>query len=705
MKIREIIGTDAYGTTVHGLVEGAKNIGFEVKAIKIKIEDIDSDYTLPAIAHVVTQEGNNHFIVISRIKKGSFIVLDPARGLVKQTKEELQKMFTGVLILLVPKSGFETNYEKKSSMWTIFSKVMLPQKRMLLTVIFCSIVLTLLGIVSSLFSKAIFDEIVPYHLKKTLYIYAIIFGVIGLIRAFLDFFRNHVLLFLSRKIDIPILLGYYNHILRLPFQFFSTRKVGDILTRFQDALTIKDIFSQLSISLVLDLFLAIFTGVALFRLNAPLFAIIILVVCINIFLIYGFKGKYKALNYEQMEANAFMNSQLIESIKNIETIKAYVNENTQITKLENRFVAVQKLGYSEGVLSNLQNFISAGAGSISNVILLGIGAVAIIDGKMSIGDLMVFQTLSTYFTEPIQNLVSLQLTYQEAQIAMVRLSELMDLDIEEPENMELLKDVDLYGDIKIKDLIFKYGSRPPVLNNINLLIKKGSRVAIVGESGVGKSTIAKLLMKFHFPNSGEILFNGYNVCDIKASFLREEIGYVPQNIELFTGTIFDNIKCGNENASYEQVVAATKLAGCYEFIQKLPNRFYSFVEENGGNFSGGERQRIAIARAFVKKRQLYIFDESTSNLDSFSERYIQDAMLKATQGSTTIIIAHRLSTIVNSDEIIFFARGEIKEQGTHGELMLQNGEYASMIKLQYGERMLGEKEQIKKASIQEEISY
>ena len=703
MKIREIIGTDAYGTSVQGIVSGAEKLGFEAKALKIQIDDIDGGYTLPAIAHVITDTGLNHFIVINKIKNGKFWISDPARGAIELTKEEMTKQFTGVLVLLLPKSEFETNYLAKTTMWQLFKMVMLPHKKMLLTVILSSFALTLLGILSSLFSKVVFDEIIPFQLKKTLYVYLVVFGMVGLIQIFLGFFRAHVLLFLSRKIDIPVLLGYYNHVLRLPYQFFATRRVGDILTRFQDAMTIKDIFSQVSVSLVLDLSLAVFTGIALIKINLTLFFLVLIVVLVNVALIYLFKKSYKRINYEQMEAGAMMNSQLIESIQNIETVKASAHEAVQIERLENKFVKVLKLGYEEGKLSNLQGSLSSLVQTLSGVFMIGIGAIAIIDGKLTLGDFIVFQTLSGYFTDPIQNLVSLQLTYQEAQISMTRLSELMDLETEETKDRELLADVGLKGNITFKDLTFRYGSRPPIIKEFNLKIKQGQRVAIVGESGAGKSTLAKLLLKFQNADSGKLTINDYDIEDIEVKYLRQSIGYVPQNIELFTGTIMENIKLGNESATYEQVIKAAKLAGCHDFIQKLPNRYYAFIEENGSNFSGGERQRIAIARAFLKERDLYIFDESTSNLDSFSERYIQKAMLQATNGATTIIIAHRLSTIINCDLIVFMANGAITEQGSHDELVALNGKYAEMITLQYGGRIV--KTNRTEAIEQEEISY
>lgn len=286
---------------------------------------------------------------------------------------------------------------------------------------------------------------------------------------------------------------------------------------------------------------------------------------------------------------------------------------------------------------------------------------------------------------------------------MNRLSELMDLETEETKDRELLADISLKGNITFKDLTFRYGSRPPIIKNLNLKIEQGQRVAIVGESGAGKSTLAKLLLKFQKADSGKLTINDYDIEDIEVKYLRQSIGYVPQNIELFTGTIMENIKLGNESATYEQVIKAAKLAGCHDFIQKFPNRYYAFIEENGSNFSGGERQRIAIARAFLKERDLYIFDESTSNLDSFSERYIQKAMLQATNGATTIIIAHRLSTIINCDLIVFMENGAIIEQGSHDELVALNGKYAEMIALQYGGRIV--KTNQTEAIEQEEISY
>ncbi len=234
----------------------------------------------------------------------------------------------------------------------IFINLLIPQKKLMLTIILASLMLSIIGIMTSLFSKILFDEIIPFHLKKELVIYALIFSFIMIVQSLLTFLRTHVVLFLSRKIDIPLLLGYYNHIMNLPMKFFSTRKVGDILTRFQDAEQIKEIFTSLSISLILDILLASITGFVMFKVNSTLFIIIVVVIVIQAILIYIFKNPYKKINYEQMEANVFLNAQLIESIKNIDTIKSSVNEERELQKLEKRFIKTLSIEYKEGILSN-----------------------------------------------------------------------------------------------------------------------------------------------------------------------------------------------------------------------------------------------------------------------------------------------------------------------------------------------------------------
>lgn len=682
MKIREIIGTDSYGTSVKGIVDGLEKLKFQVKAVRVDTKEITADITYPAIAQIRTKERLDHFVVIHKLKKDLLIIADPAKGIRKVNLEEFHLEFTGVLILMAPRSEFEQVKYQNKGMFELFNKLILPQKRLFITIMLASLLLSGIGILSSTFSKVLMDEVIPYQLKESLYIFLIVFGIITLIQNLLSVFRRQIILFLSRKVNIPLLMGYYNHIIHLPYNFFASRRVGDIITRFQDAMTIKEIFTSVSISLVLDIALAFITGIILLNLNSVLFFILIIMVVINITLIYIFKKPYKTLNYEQMEASAFMNSHLIESMQNIETVKSQNDESEQIDRLENRYVSLLKLDYKEETLKNIQSFLSNFISAFGNLIFMGIGSLFIIDRKMSIGDLLVFQTLSQYFVEPVQNLVFLQLTFQEADIAMKRLNELMSLDREDEHQDKKIKNINLSGDISLKNISFAYGARPPIIDDFNLMIKQGQKVAFVGESGAGKSTLVKLLMKFMEVTSGKIQIAGYDIKDIDLNYLRQHISYIPQNIEMFTGTILDNLKIGNPNAKYEDILSACKISGADIFIERLPGRYGAFIEEGGSNLSGGEKQRLAIARALIANSDLYIFDEATSNLDSFSEQKLQELIFHKIKNVTTIIIAHRLSTICQCDLICFLEHGKIIEMGTHEELMKLNGKYATMIRLQ-----------------------
>lgn len=264
MKIREIIGTDMCGTTVHGIVSGLEKLNFTVKAVRVSLDDLSGDISFPAILQIRNSLGQNHFIVIHKIKKdGNYLVADPAKGLDMLSITELEEVYQGIAIFMVPNSEFEKGNMKGKGLFNLFSALILTQKGLVGTIILASFLLSIVGILSSLFSKVIMDEIIPFGLKNSLYLFLIVFGIVSLVQSLLSAFRQHILLFLSRKIDIPVLLGYYDHIIHLPYSFFGSRRVGDVLTRFQDAMTIKNVFTSVSISLVMDISLSLISAFVL----------------------------------------------------------------------------------------------------------------------------------------------------------------------------------------------------------------------------------------------------------------------------------------------------------------------------------------------------------------------------------------------------------------------------------------------------------
>lgn len=702
-KLRDMMGTDIKGTNLLGLSKCADRLGFTSQAVRVDKEGFKSKYTLPAIANIITKEGLTHFVVIFKITDKYVVLGDPAKDLIRMEIDEFYSSFTGAMLILKPDEEFVSEKIKGGKIFDRFVRLLLPQKKLFIFSIIASILLTVLGIVSSLFNKIIMDEILPYRLKNTLLLMLIIFAIIAVTQVTIDFVRQWMMLYLSQKIDIPLMLGYFKHIYGLPMKFFSTRKTGDIITRFSDAFTIKDIFTNIALTLIMDVAMTIVTGVVLFKMNISLFVIILLMTVISIGLIFIFKQPYKRINEEQMQQGSVLNSQIIEGLRAIETIKGNANEETELENIEKEYIKSLRIGLKEGMLSNIQGSISGLVSTVGNLLLMYFGIMQVINGDITLGSLMAFTTMSGYFMDPVGRLVSLQLQIQEANISMKRMTEILDYEQEQslynnfdkndPSAMlfnETSVDADnVYqelektdGNIEIKNITFRYGNRKPVLNNVSFNIPKGKKVALVGASGSGKSTIAKLILKYYGPENGEILIDGVDINEYTNSSLRKAISYVPQNIELFSKSIYDNIRVSKMSATLEEVKEAAKAADAHEFIKKLPMQYYTYLEEAGNGLSGGEKQRIALARAFLKDNQLYIFDESTSNLDFGTENIIFDMIYNKFRNKSMLIIAHRLATIKMCDEIIVLDKGEIVEQGTHDELLKKQGYYYRLWEMQ-----------------------
>ena len=682
-RLRDMMGTDLKGTNLIGLSKCAEKLGFMTQAVKVDKEGFLSEFTLPCIANIVTKEGLSHFVVIFKKDKKYLVVGDPARDLERIEIDTFYEKFTGALLLLKPNSEFETGKVKGINIFERYVKLMLPQKKLFIYAFLASALTTLLGIVSSLFNNVIYDEILTYQQKDALKIMLVVFLGISFTSTILGFIRQWILLHLSIKIDIPLMLGYFEHIYKLPMKFFSTRKTGDITTRFSDAFTIKNIFTGIALSLIMDISMALMSGVILFRMNSQLFSIILFMTVVSIILVFIFKQPYKKINEEQMQQASVLNSEIIEGLRAVETIKGNANEDTELESIEKEYIKSLRIGYKESMLSNVQGTISSIISGMGNIVLLYVGISSVINNELTLGSYMAFMTLSGYFMNPISNLVGLQLQIQEANISMKRLSEILDYEREEnEEDQQEITNID--GDIEIKNLTFRYGNRKPALDNISFTISKGQKVALVGASGSGKSTIAKLLLRYYEPENGEITVDGADIKEFSHSSLRRAISYVPQNIELFSKSIYDNIRVSRMNATLDEVKEAAKKADAHEFIKRLPMQYHTYLEEAGNGLSGGEKQRIALARAFLKDNKFYIMDESTSNLDFATENIIFDMIYNKFRKKTMLIIAHRLATVKNCDKIIVMDKGQIIEQGSHEELLKLRGKYWELWEMQQG---------------------
>jgi len=560
--------------------------------------------------------------------------------------------------------------------------LILPHKKLLVEIFLASVLYTLMGLAGAFYFKYLIDTILVDGLIKTLHIVSTGFIILTVFKVLMNAFRRHLLLYLSQKIDISLILTYYQHVLELPMSFFDSRKVGEILSRLSDASKIRSAISGATITVMIDTLMVIAGGIVLYIQSPILFWVASIVIPFYIITIWSFNKPFQRIHRQEMEQAADLQSYLVESISGMETIKAFNGETAATLETEGRFIKFIKSIFKASWMINLQSSLQVALTSISSVVILWVGGLQVIKGNISIGQLISFNALLAYYYDPIQNLISLQPQLQEAYVASDRLGEILDLDNEKINERNTIKKEKFNGKFEIRNLHFRYGTREEVLKGISFNIEPGEKVALVGESGSGKTTLVKLLLKYYLTEEGEILIDDYNIKDISYESLRNRIGYVPQDVLLFSGTIRENIAFGMNNVSMEEVVEAAKKSKAHDFINKLPLRYETMVGERGSNLSGGQKQRIAIARAILKNPDILILDEATSNLDTATEQAIHQTIDRVSQDITTIIIAHRLSTILSCDKIIVLEDGKIAEMGSHEELLARKGKYYNLWKSQ-----------------------
>lgn len=680
-KIRQVSGTDKEGTSAYGIIKAAESLGFTAKGvIASNPEEIFQEFPKPAIAHVIIDNTLMHYVVIHRVSKEEIVIADPAKGVIKYKSEDFLKIWTGVLIFITSEQSLKKCDETKG-LFERFWGVIKPQRKFLGTLFISSILITILGIIGSFYFRFLIDDILPNNKHNSLMIMSMIMIGIVIFKITIEFFRSLLLIHMSQNMDKSLLLGYYNHVIELPMSFFGTRKVGDIISRFNDGAKIRDAILATTLTIMIDTIMAIIGGGILYIQNHKLFVICFVPIALYLILVFVFKKALEELNRSYMQNNAELTSYLVESIEGIETVKAFNGERKVNLESEKKFVKLIKSIFKYSYVNNIEVSLMTGIKAIFGIVILWLGGHLVLKGEISIGVLISFNVLLSYFIEPMERIISLQPQLQSAIVAADRLGEILEIDKEksvDEENKIIPKT--LLGDISLKSIYFRYGTKKLILNNINMYIKQGEKVALVGESGSGKTTIAKLLMNFYNIEKGEIIINNHNIKDISKEALRNKISYISQDSFFFSGTVIENLQFANKDATYQEIIAVCEKVHIHEYIISLPLKYETLLEEKGANLSGGQRQRLSIARAILKKPEILIMDEATSNLDSITERAIERTIEDCTKNVTTIIIAHRLSTIMKCDKIYVMDKGEIIEFGSHEELIRNKGYYYNLWK-------------------------
>ena len=683
-ELRDSAGTDIIGTNVNGMLIASKKFGMKATAVKGTKEAITTKLMVPFIVHmhIVRNDENwvDHYVVVKTIKKKHIYIWDPDPVYKKHkfSYEEFFKYWTGYAIFLEPDVDFKKS-DKTENLLLKFIPVFLPHKKLLAFSFLSSILLLAFGIITSFYYRYIFDEVVYSKAAFSLHTLSLGVMLVTVIQCVVGCVRSILLSHFSFKTDLQLNFSYLSHIFNLPLSFFESRKSGEILSRLGDLDKIKQTLSNAALSGVMDAVMLVVSGPILLGINAKLFGISIATVLIVSVISMIFAKIYRSYYSKTMSQNADVQSYLYESLNGVATVKALnaeqtVNEEYEKKKMTavNTSWTLNKYGISQSLITGLIN-------GISGILVYWIGCSSIIGGTMSFGTLITFNSLLGYFSGPLFRLVNIQNSVQEALVAAERVGEILELEKEKDEKRKYLVPEKINGHIKFEDVTFAYGSRRPVYEHLNLEIAAGNWTAFVGPSGCGKSTFVKLILKFYEAQEGKIFLDGNDIRDIDSTYLRSKIGYVPQDIFLFSGTVAENISLHNQNATLEEIMEAAKKAGADEFIQKLPKRYDTVLGEHGGGLSGGEKQRLALARALLGNPSFLILDEATSSLDTVSEMEIHKVIKNLrSENIAVILIAHRLTTVEKCDKIFVMKDGKIIQSGSHKELLKEDGLYKEM---------------------------
>lgn len=677
--LRELAKTTKEGTTALGITEAAKKMGFETKAIKANMELFDmTDIPYPFIVHVNKERKLQHFYVVYKAKKDYLIIgdPDPSVKVTKMSKERFKQEWTGVAIFLAPAPSYKPHKDKKNGLLS-FLPLIIKQKTLITYIVLASLLVTLVNIVGSYYLQGILDVYIPNNMKSTLGIISLGLVITYILQQLMAFSQSYLLRVLSQRLTIDVILSYIRHIFTLPMSFFATRRTGEITSRFTDANSIIDALASTILSLFLDVSIVFIVGSVLVLQNIQLFLLTLVALPIYTVIIFAFLKPFEKMNHDVMQSNAMVSSAIIEDINGIETIKSLTSEKLRYQKIDSEFVDYLDKSFKLSIYENVQTSLKHGAQLILNVAILWFGASLVMDSKISIGQLITYNTLLSYFTNPIENIINLQTKLQSAKVANKRLNEVYLVASEFEGTTSMTSK--LSGNITFHDVSYRYGFGTYTLSDLNLTIKQGEKVSLVGISGSGKTTLAKMIVNFYEPNQGNIRLGNMDLKMIDKKQLRQYINYLPQQSYIFSGSILDNLTLGaSPDITQEDILMACQIAEIRADIEAMPLGYQTELSDGAG-LSGGQKQRLALARALLTQAPILILDEATSGLDVLTEKKVINNLMQLTD-KTIIFVAHRLSIAKQVDRVIVLDKGKLIEEGSHQELINKQGFYYHLFK-------------------------
>lgn len=662
------------------LLLAAKRLGLKAKPARSKVERLVHT-PLPAIA----ASTDGRFFIVARIDDGKALIHDPlAQRPEVLSFEDLAARWTGELILIRSEASLAGELSKFDFTW--FIPAIVKYRKLLGEVLLVSFVLQILALVTPLFFQVVMDKVLVHRGLSTLDVIAI--GLLGimLFETALSGLRSYVFAHTASRIDVELGSRLFRHLIGLPLAYFQARRVGDSVARVRELENIRSFLTGNAITLILDVLFSVVFIAVMFYYSGWLTLVVLLSLPLYVFISLFVTPLLRARLQESFNRGAENQALLVETVNGIDTLKAMAVEPQMGRRWDNQLAGYVAASFKTQTLSTIANESVGLVGKLVTVATLWLGARLVIDGELSVGQLIAFNMLAGRVSQPIMRLAQLWTSFQQTGVSVQRLGDILNT---RTELAQITRSTlpPLKGQVEFDQVHFRY--RPDgseVLRGISLSIRPGEVVGVVGRSGSGKSTLTRLLQRLYVPERGRVLVDGMDLALADVSSLRRQIGVVLQDNLLFNRSIRENIALTDPGAPVEAVIQAARLAGAHEFILELPEGYDTLVGEHGASLSGGQRQRIAIARALIGNPRLLIFDEATSALDYESERIIQQNMKAICRGRTVIIITHRLSAVRDAHRILVMERGQIVEQGSHAELLAhQAGHYSRLYRLQQGD--------------------
>lgn len=690
--IRNASATTREGSSLLSLSDASEKLGFRSLGVQISFDNLKNDVPIPCIVYW----NKIHFVVVYKIDKiGKVYISDPSYGLISYTKEEFIKSWIGenvdasseegiALLLETTPLFFKNEFEneKKITTFSFLSTYIFKYKSLVIQLLIGLFAGSLLSLFFPFLTQSIVD--IGIQNQDINFIYLVLIAQLMLFLGIvsIQIIRSWILLHLSARIEISIISDFFLKLTKLPISFFDTRMTGDIMQRINDNSRIEQLLTTSSLNTLFSVFNLIIFSFILFFYDYRLFLVYLTGSVLYIFWISFFLKKRRELDYKKFTQDSQEQSKVIELVTGMQEIKMHNAEKQKRWGWEFLQVKLFKLRIKSLSLEQWQSVGGNFINQMKDILVSFLSAKLVLSGNLTLGMMLSVQYIIGQLNSPLIQLIDFIKQYQDAQISLERLGEIHDKEDEENKDEQYVSEIP-EKDIEIKDVSFRYiGSDSFVFENLNLTIPYQKTTAIVGASGSGKTTLLKLLMKFYEPNTGEIKIGNTNLKNISPRLWRDHCGVVMQEGYVFNDTIAENIAVGEDYIDKQKLRKAVEIANIKDFVESLPLSYNTKIGNEGVGVSGGQKQRLFIARAVYKSPGYIFFDEATSSLDANNERIIMENLEQFFKGKTAIVIAHRLSTVKHADKIIVLDKGKVVEEGNHAELVALRGEYYRLVKNQ-----------------------